>query len=309
MKEIKTSAIVGMGALGMMYGRVIQDHVGKDNFFFAMDKARFKKYNDKENILNGEPYMFSKRSEGNLIPVDLVIVSVKYPSLDEALDIIRPLIKEDTIIMSVMNGISSEEILADNFGKDHLIYTIGQGMDSMNIAGELKYTKMGHIHIGVPADASDIQKGNLRAVASFFEKIEMPYVLEDDIMYRMWAKFMLNVGINQTCMVFGAGYGSVIEDDSIEKAIFVGAMREVILVAEKEGIHLSEDDINSYIDLMATLAPDNTPSMAQDRINKKPSEVEAFAGTVRKLAAKHGINVPANDYLYKRVYEIEKEYL
>ena len=308
MKEIKTSAIVGMGALGMMYGRVIQDHVGKDYFFFAMDKARFEKYNYKETILNGEPYMFSKRSEGDLIPVDLVIVSVKYPSLDEALKIIRPLIKEDTIIMSVMNGISSEEILADNFGKDHLIYTIGQGMDSMNIGGELKYTKMGHIHIGVPSDASDIQKENLRAVASFFEKIEMPYVLEDDIMYRMWAKFMLNVGINQTCMVFKAGYGSVIKENSLEKAIFTGAMREVILIANKEGIDLSEKDITSYLELMATLSPDNMPSMAQDRVNHKPSEVEAFAGTVKKLAAKYGIAVPANDFLYDEVYKIESEY-
>ena len=309
MKEIKTSAIVGMGALGMMYGRVIQDHVGKDNFFFAMDEDRYKKYGGKSSILNGAPYDFSKRGPKDFSPVDLVMVAVKYPSLDEALNIIRPLIKEDTIIMSVMNGISSEDILANAFGADHLIWCIGQGMDSMNIRGELIYTKMGHIYIGAPDNSSDIQKENVQKVASLFERINMPHVVEDDIMYRLWAKFMLNVGINQTCMVFGAGYGSVIEDDSIEKAIFVGAMREVILVAEKEGIHLSEDDINSYIDLMATLAPDNTPSMAQDRINKKPSEVEAFAGTVRKLAAKHGINVPANDYLYKRVYEIEKEYL
>ena len=48
--------------------------------------------------------------------------------------------------------------------------------------------------------------------------------------------------------------------------------------------------------------------MGQDRINRKPSEVELFAGTVMRLAEKHGLYVPVNRFLYERVQEIEKEY-
>ena len=48
--------------------------------------------------------------------------------------------------------------------------------------------------------------------------------------------------------------------------------------------------------------------MAQDRVNKKPSEVDMFAGTVLQLAAKHGIPAPANAFLQRRVREIEAEY-
>lgn len=48
--------------------------------------------------------------------------------------------------------------------------------------------------------------------------------------------------------------------------------------------------------------------MGQDRLNRRPSEVELFAGTVRRLAARHGLVVPANDFLYERAKEIEAEY-
>jgi 2-dehydropantoate 2-reductase len=190
MNDIKTVAVVGMGALGMMYGQVIQDGIGKEKFKFVMDNERYNKYKDKDSILNGKPYSFTKISVDDAAPVDFVIVAVKYPSLDSALEIIRPLIKEDTVIMSVMNGITSEDILADTFGKDHLVYTVGQGMDSMNIGGELFYTKMGIIYFGVPEDASERQKENVKLIDDLFNKVNMPHVVEEDIMRRMWAKFM-----------------------------------------------------------------------------------------------------------------------
>ena len=127
-------------------------------------------------------------------------------------------------------------------------------------------------------------------------------------MRRIWSKFMLNVGVNQVCMVCGVGYGGVSEPGSLPRALMVAAMREAKLAAEVKGIHLTEKDLSDYVDLMASLAPDSMPSMAQDRINKKRSEVELFAGTVRRIAAEHGFLVPVNDYLYREVMRIEAEY-
>lgn len=48
--------------------------------------------------------------------------------------------------------------------------------------------------------------------------------------------------------------------------------------------------------------------MAQDRKAKRYSEVEMFAGTVIELAAKHGIDVPVNKFLYNEMKKIESEY-
>ena len=77
-------------------------------------------------------------------------------------------------------------------------------------------------------------------------------------------------------------------------------------VANKYGVR--EKELKEYVAITRTLKPEGTPSMGQDRINRKYSEVELFAGTVIRMAEKHGIPVPMNQYLYKLVKEIEAEY-
>ena len=56
------------------------------------------------------------------------------------------------------------------------------------------------------------------------------------------------------------------------------------------------------------LDPEGMPSMRQDGLARRRSEVELFAGTVRRLAAKHGLAVPVNDRLYEAVRAMEAAY-
>ena len=88
----------------------------------------------------------------------------------------------------------------------------------------------------------------------------------------------------------------------------IAAMREVIAVAGKEGISLTEDDLSSYVDLLKTLSPEGAPSMRQDGMAHRKTEVEMFAGTVICLAEKHHILVPANRFLYERVKQMEADF-
>ena len=85
-------------------------------------------------------------------------------------------------------------------------------------------------------------------------------------------------------------------------------MREVAAVGQAEGIDIGEKEIEQYLEIIAGLDPSAIPSMAQDRRQGRHSEVDMFAGEVISLGKKHNIKVPANEYLYKRVLEIEKEY-
>ena len=100
----------------------------------------------------------------------------------------------------------------------------------------------------------------------------------------------------------------MMEPESEAFMAMTAAMREVIVLAHLEGIDLGETDVAEYLALMRTLQPDAMPSMEQDRIRKKKTEVEIFAGTVKQLAKKHGIEVPAADFLYRRIREIEASY-
>ena len=238
-------------------------------------------------------------------PADLLIVAVKSTGLEKALDTMKNCIDENTAIISVLNGISSEEMIAERYGHKNMIYTVAQAMDAMIFDNGLEYTRLGELRIG------QIESGNpeqLNRVTTFFDEIELPYVVEKDILYRMWGKFMLNVGINQTCMVYNTNYRTALSEGEANRTL-IAAMREVIAVANAEGIALSETDLNQYIEIISTLKPTGTPSMGQDRIHKRPSEVEMFSGTVIRLAQKHHLHVPTNRFLYNRVHEIESEYV
>ena len=301
----QTTAIIGMGALGQMYADTIAKARGRESVSFVMNKERLQKYKDAVFTCNGEVKTFRMRDCEEMEPVDLLIVAVKYNGLPDAMKDMRKCVGENTIIMSVMNGITSEKMIAEEFGMEKLIDTVAQGMDAMKFGSELRFTQMGELHIGVEAGQ---KQENVDAVAEFFDDIHMPYVVEEDILFRMWAKFMLNVGINQTCMAYETTYSGALTEGTEANHTLIAAMREVITLSNAENIGLSEKDLWLYIDILKTLDPEGVPSMRQDGIARRYSEVEMFAGTVIKMAEKHGIDTPANRLLYQKVKAIEATY-
>lgn len=308
MKEIQSTCIIGMGALGMLFAGLIADSAGPESVIFAAEKDRVEKYQSMKFTVNGVPKKFRITDSRDCTPADLVIVAVKYTALSSALDTMANCVGPDTTIISVMNGITSEEIIGARYGMEKVVYCIAQGMDAVKFGGDLTYSKPGELRLGIrktPGLSAD--QARLDALTRYLSRSGVPYTVEEDIMHRLWGKFMLNVGINQVCMAFETNYGGVLCPGKAYDTM-AGAMHEVIALAKAEGISLTEADFQSYIDLCRTLSPDGMPSMRQDGIAKRPSEVEMFAGTVRTLAAKHGIPVPVNDWLYQKIREIEASY-
>lgn len=305
MKRIEKVSIIGMGALGLLYGNHIAEHLSLDAVEFVMDQERFIRNSQRKIWVNDVEKQFTLIKEEDAKEADLVIVAVKGTGIEKALDTMKNCIGKETTIISVLNGISSEEIIAKRYGANNIIYTVAQAMDAMIFDKGLEYTKLGELRIGITKDGS---KEHLERLMEFFERIELPYVKEEDILYRMWGKFMLNVGINQTCMVYDVNYKQALTNATPPNRTLIAAMREVIAIANAENINLSEVDLNNYIEIIGTLKPDGTPSMGQDRIHKRRSEVEMFSGTVIEIAKKHGIHVPENEFLYQSVHEIERKY-
>ena len=86
MKTIKTVNMIGLGALGMLYGKNLTDALGFDNVHFIMNRDRYDRYRDQVYVCNGEECRFNMQPLDESEPADLVIVAVKYPSLDSALE-------------------------------------------------------------------------------------------------------------------------------------------------------------------------------------------------------------------------------
>ena len=301
---IEKVAIVGMGALGMLYGEAVVKACGSGALRFVMDKKRYLRHKDDVYKINGVAQNFILASADEVGQADLVIVATKYSGLAEALDEMEALVGPDTVVFSVLNGITSEEKIIERFGDRNVLYCVALGMDAVRKGTELIYEHQGMLKIGC---LEEKQRPALEAACAFLSRIGVSYSVEKDIKRALWAKLLLNVGINQTCMVYETSYGGALSGSESSKSM-LAAMNEVIDVAVAEGVHLTKEDVSDSVSILSKLAYDGLPSMRQDALAKRPSEVELFAGTVLRLAEKHGIAVPVNKRYYEKIKEIEAGY-
>lgn len=301
---IRSVSIIGMGALGIMYGDFLTEKLGPETVSFIADKKRIEKYLSDGVFCNGKKCIFTVRDcDSDNEPADLLVFAVKGTALDSALLTAANLVGKDTIIISLLNGISSEEIIGKVFGLNHLVYCVAQGMDAVRTENKVEYSHMGELCIGLPENLKENQQA-LRDIAGLFDRIHLPYHQETDIMHRLWSKWMLNVGVNQVVMVSQGTYRTI-QANGPERELMKSAMNEVIQLAEKEHIDLTKKDLDEYVALIDTLNPDGMPSMRQDGLAGRKTEVELFSGTVIRKARKYGLPVPVNQKLYDTVRKME----
>ena len=298
---MKDIAIIGMGALGLLFGDMLQSafDVG-----FIVDPQRRAAYAGQPITVNGAEKRFRLLDAGAASPADLLIFAVKGTALDQAIEDAAGYVGPGTVILSLLNGITSEDIIGRRFGFEHIVYCTAEGMDAVREGRSLRYTRCGKLCIGLPGGK---RSPDLDALCAAFDAAGVPYEVDPDILHRLWSKFMLNVGVNQVVMVHEGNYGTI-QKPGPARDRMIAAMREVIPLSRLEGVPVTEEDLEYYLNLTDTLSPEGMPSMRQDGFAHRRSEVELFAGTVCRLAARHGLSVPVNEALYRTVLAIEAKY-
>ena len=161
--------------------------------------------------------------------------------------------------------------------------------------------------IGALALAAIGKGGSSAAAAALLLEAGVPCEIHEDILYRQWSKLMLNVGLNQVCAVYNVPYRGV-QSPGTARDTMLAAMREAQALAAREGVTLTDADISAWMKMTDALNPDGMPSMRQDTLARRPTEVELFAGAMRRLGEKHGVPTPVNDMLYRRIAELEAAY-
>ena len=215
-----------------------------------------------------------------------------------------PYVGEETVILSLLNGVTSEEALSQTFGPEKVLYAVAQGMDAVREGSRLTYTHGGTLFLGLPEEDYFDRGEKLEAAYALLSQMALDVVKEADILHRMWCKFMLNVGVNQVCAAYGCPYGGVQAPGPARDAM-VAAMDEARKVGACQGVLVTQKDRTAYLAVVDGLNPESLPSMAQDVLAHRKTEVEAFAGQVIQLAEFYGMAVPVNRDLYEKLQAIE----
>ena len=301
MKKIKTSALIGLGALGILFGRKMP------GVQVIADEDRIARYSAEPVFCNCEECKFSYVTPAEGRPVDLLLVAVKATVLEQAIQDVAKFVGPDTVILSVLNGITSEEHIETAY-PGRTLWSVAIGMDatrSGRTGRTLVFNQAGKIQFG---ERSGEMTDRVQAVADYLDECGIANEPCGDILYKQWNKLMVNDGLNQAAAAFDLTYGGLCRSAEAQAKMHE-AMQEVIRLANLEGVPLPPDNDVRFIDaMMPTFNPDGMPSMRQDVLAKRPTEVEEFAGVVRQRAKKYGMPTPANDFFYTRIREIEAGY-
>jgi len=303
MLVIQKVIVSGLGAIGSAYAARIYD-TSPELVTAVVDAERFERYQREGITINGKAYSFRMVMPNVLEePADLILIAVKYHQLGEAIQEIRNFVGENTIILSLQNGITSETMVGEAFGMDKVLHSFVVGTDAVRVGTSTRYSSIGKIVFGDRSNRKDDPK--VLAVQEFFDRVHVPYEVPNDIMREMWWKFMMNVGVNQVSAVLKAPYG-VFRKVKEARELWEMAAREVLAIAERAGIHLVEADIQEHLRIAEALSPEGKTSMLQDVEAGRKTEVEIFAGTVAQMGDAYGIDTPVNDLLFKLIRAMEQ---
>ena len=286
MTKIKNILICGLGGVGSVYASKICQHKQFD-LKILVDNTRKENYSKTPTIINDVEYNFeyiTPESESKF--VDLIIITTKFTAIDEVIKNIKNFIGEKTIIMSLMNGISSEDIIQKAYPETEIVKSYLICNSIIRSGRKIFHDNVNKIVISKNKD-----------IEEFFKDTNINYEISDDLQTAMWKKYMLNVTANQlsavTKMTFGE-MNSINNIDSILKHI----LDEVVAIAKLEGVNDPEQLAKQTINTFRNMAPYGKTSMLQDIENNRPSEIEALAGTIIKLGKKYNVKTPYNDLFY-----------
>lgn len=303
MLVIQKVIVSGLGAIGSAYAARIYD-TSPELVTVVVDTERLERYQREGITINGKAYSFRMVTpDVSEKPADLILIAVKYHQLGEAIQEILNFVGENTIILSLQNGITSETMVGEAFGMDKVLHSFVVGTDAVRVGTSTRYSSIGKIVFGDRSNRKDDPK--VLAVQEFFDRVHVPYEVPNDIMREMWWKFMMNVGVNQVSAVLKAPYG-VFRKVKEARELWEMAAREVLAIAERAGIHLVEADIQEHLRIAEALSPEGKTSMLQDVEAGRKTEVEIFAGTVAQMGDAYGIDTPVNDLLFKLIRAMEQ---
>lgn len=300
--KYQSVAILGAGAVGsyVMWGLAKKKEI---DLCVVASGARKARYERDGFVINGQVYHPAVRTPEEAAGVDLFIVATKYQALRPALGDIRTVVDGHTTVMSLMNGVDSEEILAAEVGADHLLYSLIKVVSHKEADG-FRFDPDTTLGIIYGELAAPFESERVQAVAALFEGTGVHFRATEHIREEMWSKFRLNVCNNLPQAILGAGVGCY-RDSVHMKAISDGLRKELMAIAAAKGIDLSIVDKNSGRG--SAVPPDARYSTLQDIDAGRHTEIDMFSGALMRMGKELGIPTPYNEYTYHMIKALEEK--
>ena len=299
--KIRSVAVLGAGAVGayILYGLSQTKDV---DFCVVVDGAR------KERLVRDGILIDNKKSVQTFRPavrtpqeargVDLLLVAVKYTALDSVLEDIRTIAAPGTVVLSLLNGIDSEEKIGTVIDPSQIVYSL------MRVSSERRTREDGRSVITFdPTIKWGIYLGEkgIMAIEELFEGTDCSVYFVEDIVQDQWAKYASNICYNLPQAVLNLPFGAYLDSehvDFLKQKLF----DEVYQVGAALGI-----EVLSPAPAWNSCAKTARFSTLQDLDAGRHTEIDMFAGVLMEKARQAGVSVPYTEYTYHAIKALEEK--
>lgn len=292
--------ILGAGAIGSYLIMGLAEKFG-DRLWVIADGERKRRLETEGLWINERQYHLNVKTPDQANGVNILFVCLKYNALNEALDDIAKITGTDTIVVSLLNGVDSEDIIGARIGLDNMVWSmirISSQRNGNSINFPLPKGITG-IYLGMPGPDGD-KDPKVLAVADVLRDTPLVYHLSPDILTDMWDKYGVNIARNLPQAILGVGAG--VYDDSSYVADLCRRLRhEVVLVARARGVEIDEEFQTGEF------RPTQRYSTLQDLDAGRITEIEMFSGALIRMGRELSIPCPYNEVVYDLIKALEEK--
>ncbi len=300
-------AVIGTGAMGSVYAALMGD---SGNEVWAIDA-----WDEHINTIKSQGLRLEGASGERTVKInastvaadagecDLVIIATKAAHVEAAAKSAIPLVKDDTTVLTIQNGLGSADRVRNIMGDINLsIGVVGGFGASVKGPGHAHHNGWELVRLGeFDGPATD----RLKDVAAVWEGAGFNVRTFDDIHKMIWEKLICNVCYSGPCALTEWTLEEV-QNDENAWAVASGCATEAFKVAKAKGINIDIEDPVQYVYDFGQKIPKSRPSMLLDHINGRACEIEVINGAIPREAEGTGIATPINDTVVALIKAKEK---
>lgn len=298
--------VYGAGAVGSFFGGMLARY-GQDVQFVARGEqleALRTRGIDIDSTLIGRvhiPPVAAAETAAHLDRADLVLVCVKAHQTSAILDDLSAAVRDTTVIVPLQNGVESDEVLAARFGRGRVATAVVYVGATLEAPGVVRHVAPAAIILGARLG---FDAAKLPPVRDVLARSGQHITISRDILHERWYKLVWNAAFNTISAMTGLLPAPVLAIPELRELV-IGVMREVVAVANAQGIMLRDSDISEQI-AATDGANEITTSMLTDRERGRSMETDALIGVVVRKGRELGVPTPLSATLNALLVAVDK---
>lgn len=289
-------AIVGAGAMGSVYAGLF---ASAGHEVWAVDRWRehVEAIRSRGLRLEGASgdrtvRLHATTDAREVGPCDLVILATKAMHVAAAAESARALLKPDTPVLSIQNGLGGPETAAAVLGRERVMVGVVGGFGaSIRAPGHAHHNGMELVRLG---EFGGPITPRLKAVEELWRGAGFRVKVFDDIGQLVWEKLICNCAYSGPCALAECTTGEVMADPDLAR-VSAACATEAYAVAKAKGIRLDIADPVAYVRDFGAKIPKARPSVLLDLMAGRRSEIEVINGSIPRVAKELGMPAPVNE--------------